>query len=103
MLKEDKLSLLVLGRTESATTNSFLLAKDVSYNGKIRKETHKKEQQRWITMEKCDALTKTEYKLILERDVLGNIETIPQMRILMIPIIHWKYRKKLAQLWKIDI
>lgn len=37
-------------------------------------------------METCDALTKSEYKSILERYVLGNMETTPQMRILMIPM-----------------
>lgn len=92
MLKSDKLALLVLGRMESATINSCLLAKDISYNGKRRNEIHKIEQRRWIIMETSDASTKTEYKLILERDVLGNMETTPQMRILMIPITHWKHR-----------
>lgn len=38
MLNSDKLALLVLGRTESGTTNSCLLAKDINYNGNRRNE-----------------------------------------------------------------
>lgn len=43
-------------------------------------------------METSNASTKTEYKLILERGVLENMETTLQRRILMIIIIHWKHR-----------